>query len=118
MGKQRKYSPEFKLFIVKKRLVDSMSFAEILRRYFPYLKGTSSDSAIRKWVKIYQNEGKEALMEERRGVHLNPKKVKLKKVEKKYLEELLSENETLRAENKFLKKLQALDLAQSVKKSK
>lgn len=66
-------------------------------------------ATITKWERIYNEKGIQALYEEKRG---RKKKMKLKSTKNKSAnvteKDLLKENERLRMENAYLKKLQAL----------
>lgn len=65
-----------------------------------------SPHSVSKWQRIYYEQGKEALCEERRG---RAKKMRVKKPRKpKKNEDLLAEVQRLRMENEYLKKLNAL----------
>ncbi len=111
MAKQKVYSPKFKLMIVKKMLENQLSYAEIFRKYFPHLKYSRGTGVIRKWMEIYLNEGQKGLkLEQRNRNRIKMKKIKKADVKKANLREALQENERLRAENAFLKKLRALVL--------
>lgn len=59
------------------------------------------------WERIYLEGGREALLYERRGNPKTLRKIGLTLQQKK---DLLSENQQLRMENEFLKKLNALAL--------
>ena len=67
------------------------------------------------WERIYLTEGPEALHIERRG---RGSKGRPPKFDKKLEEDLLTENQRLRAEVAYLKKLQALVLEEEQHKSK
>ena len=60
------------------------------------------------WERIYLEEGKEALLEERRGRACAASGTQ--KGRKKTEEDLIAENQRLRMENDYLKKLNALVL--------
>ena len=61
------------------------------------------------WERIYYEEGPQALYEERRGRKKNmSSKPRKKKLSKEVEEDLISENQRLRMENEYLKKLNAL----------
>jgi transposase len=68
-------------------------------------------SVIMKWRDKVEKEGRSSLYEERRGQHfkMTPKKKKTDKpLDPNSIEALLEENEQLRMENAYLKKLRAL----------
>ena len=67
------------------------------------------DNVVSKWERIYYEEGPQALYEERRGRRINMNsKPRKKKLSKKIEEDLIAENQRLRMENEYLKKLNAL----------
>ena len=62
-----------------------------------------------KWERIYYEEGPQGLYEEKRGRKKNmSSKPRKKKLSKEIEEDLIAENQRLRMENAYLKKLQAL----------
>jgi transposase len=69
-----------------------------------------SRNSIQKWERIYYEEGKEALYEERRGraSKMSTKRPRKQKNNVANNEELLTEVQRLRMENEYLKKLNAL----------
>ena len=69
----------------------------------------SGDCVVSKWERIYYEEGPQGLYIERRGRSKNmSSKPKKKKLNNKVEEDLISENQRLRMENEYLKKLNAL----------
>lgn len=69
-------------------------------------------SILQRWERIYLEEGSQALFQERRGRRtMNQKKRgRPLKLEKQVEEDLIAENQRLKMENEFLKKLKALVL--------
>ena len=65
-------------------------------------------NAVLKWERIYYEEGPQALYEERRGRKKNMSSKPKKKLSKEIEEDLIAENQRLRMENEYLKKLNAL----------
>ena len=66
-------------------------------------------SAVLKWERIYYEEGPQGLHEEKCGRKKNmSSKPRKKKLSKEVEEDLIAENQRLRMENAYLKKLQAL----------
>ena len=69
----------------------------------------SNNKLINEWERIYYEEGPQALYEERRGKSKNMSfKSRKKKLSKEVEEDLIAENQRLRMENEYLKKLNAL----------
>ena len=88
-----------------------------MRRYFPEKK--SKDFFFLKiWERIFLEEGTEGLMKERRGKAKGSKIGRPPKLDKKTEEDLIAENQRLRMENAYLKKLSALVLAEERKNGK
>ena len=85
-----------------------------MRKYFPYLE-SKNFKFLKQWERIYLEEGAEGLMKERRG---RGNKGRSPKLEKKIEEDLIAENQRLRMENEYLKKLSALVLAEERKNGK
>ncbi len=66
---------------------------------------------IKRWERIYLEEGAEGLMKERRGIACKASgcnKGRPPKLDKKVEEDLIAENQRLRMEIEYLKKLDAL----------
>ena len=93
----KRYTPEFKKMVVEAVRDNHMSYAEAETQY----------ERIQQWEKIYLMEGPEGLAIERRG---RSGKGRPAKFPKEVEEDLLKEVQRLRAENAYLKKLQALVL--------
>ena len=69
----------------------------------------AGDYVVSKWERIYYEEGPQGLYIERRGRSKNmSSKPKKNKLNKKVEEDLIAENQRLRMENEYLKKLNAL----------
>ena len=69
----------------------------------------ANENTVLKWERIYYEEGPQALYQERRGRKTNMKsKPRKKKLSKEIEEDLIAENQRLRMENEYLKKLNAL----------
>ena len=98
----KKYTPEFKKHVIETMLEEKLSYSETARR-FDVVR-----SRITAWECIYLTEGPEGLAVERRG--RSTKGRPPKELPKEVEEDLLAEVQRLRAENEYLKKLQALVL--------
>ena len=116
--KNKKYSGEFKISVILDVRENHIGYNEAERKYdLPH-------SRIQKWERIYLEEGAEGLMKERRGrakLDSNQKRGRPPKLDKKVEEDLIAENQRLRMEVEYLKKLSALVLAEerkNVKKQK
>ena len=97
-----RYTPEFKQKVVEAVLNEGLSYREAQRRF-----EISGAHSIQDWERIYLTEGPEGLYEERRG---RGSKGRPAQMPRKVEEDLLAEVQRLRAENAYLKKLQALVL--------
>ena len=110
--KQKKYSAEFKIGVIMDMREHRLGFRETARKY--ELTVTSEASAanmVQRWERIYLEEGAEGLMKERRGKGLTAegkKRGRPPKLDKKVEEDLIAENQRLRMEIEYLKKLDAL----------
>ena len=110
--KQRKYSPEFKTSVIMDMREHRLSYCETVRKY--ELGSTQSGAAIgllQRWERIFLEEGAEGLMKERRGRTCKvsgTRKGRPPKLDKKVEEDLIAENQRLRMEIDYLKKLSAL----------
>ena len=107
--KQKKYSAEFKISVILDMRDNQLGLRETERKY------GIRNSVIRKWERIYLEEGAEGLMKERRGRACSAsgtRKGRPPKLDKKVEEDLIAENQRLRMEIEYLKKLSALVLAE------
>ena len=95
-----RYTPEFKVMVIETMRKEKLSHKEAARRF-----KINAHSAVAKWERIYLEEGKEGLYIERRGRKSTGRPPKLKK---EVEEDLIAEVQRLRAENAYLKKLNAL----------
>ena len=111
----RKHSPEFKLSVIMDMRENHLGLRETERKY------NVGHSVILKWEHIFLEEGAESLMKERRGrasAASGKRKGRPPKLDKKVEEDLIAENQRLRMENEYLKKLSALVLAEERKNGK
>ncbi len=110
----RKHSAEFKISVIMDMREHRLGYAETMRKYFPE-RQSKNISMIQRWERIYLEEGAEGLMKERRGRSCSAsgtRKGRPPKLDKKVEEDLIAENQRLRMEIEYLKKLSALVLAE------
>ena len=97
----KRYTPEFKKQVVETMQKEKLSYKETERRFgLPHMRAAA-------WERIYLEEGPEGFAIERRGRSSTGRP---RKVPKEVEEGLLAEVQRLRAENEYLKNLQALVL--------
>ena len=98
------YSGEFKQKVIEYMHTNHLSLKETAYHF-----NLGNHNVVGKWERIYYEEGPRALYEERRGrskkMSYKPKK---KNLNKEVEEDLIAENQRLRMENEYLKKLNAL----------
>ena len=99
-----------------------LSYHETVRKY--ELGNDQAGGArlmVQRWERIYLEEGAEGLMKERRGRACKASgahKGRPPKLDRKVEEDLIAENQRLRMEIEYLKKLSALVLADEQKNGK
>ena len=106
----KRYTPEFKQMVVETMMQQKLSYCEAARQF-----NVSNHHRVADWERIYLMEGPEGLCIERRG---RGSKGRPTKFPKEVEEDLLKELQRLRAENAYLKKLQALVLEEERHQSK
>ena len=109
--KRRKYSPEFKLSVILDMREHHLGYCETVRKYD--LGSTKTGGAIQmvqRWERKYLEEGIEGLAKDNRGRSTvnGKKRGRPPKLNKQVEEDLIAENQRLRMENEYLKKLNAL----------
>ena len=99
----KRYAPEFKRMVVETIEKENLSIRAAMQEF-----GINDHKIIERWERIYLEEGPEGLAIERRG--RSSKGRPPKQLPKQVEEDLLAEVQRLRAENDYLKNLQALVL--------
>ena len=112
--KNKVYSAEFKIGVIMDMREHHLNYHETVRKYWGTEESNNGDSKrniVQRWERIYLEEGAEGLMKERRGragAASGTKKGRPPKLDKKVEEDLIAENQRLRMEIEYLKKLDAL----------
>ena len=101
----KKYDGQFKIEVIEYMNNNRLSLQETANTF-----RIAGAEVIAKWERIYYEEGQEALFRDNRGrkkmsIDNKPRK---RKINKKVEEDLIAENQRLRMENAYLKKLNAL----------
>ena len=102
----KNYSAEYKLNVIMDMREHRLGYVETARKY-----DIPNYRVIQRWERIFLEEGAEGLMKERRGracAASGTKKGRPPKLDPKVEEDLVAENQRLRMEIEYLKKLDAL----------
>jgi len=122
--KNKKYTGEFKICVIMDMREHHLAYRETVRKYWQTSNRSEENlylSTLKKWERIFSEEGAEGLMKERRGracTASGTQKGRSPKLNKKEKEDLIAENQRLRMEIEYLKKLSALVLADEQKNGK
>ena len=110
--KNKNYSPEFKISVIIDMREHHLGYCETARKYdLGDPRKGSSVHMLQRWERIFLEEGAEGLMKERRGRACKAsgtRKGHPPKLDKNVEEDLIAENQRLRMEIEYLKKLDAL----------
>ena len=106
----KRYTGEFKQMVVETMIREKLNYIETRKRF-----DIAGEDRVRGWERIYLTEGPEGLYVERRG---RASTGRPRKLPKETEEDLLAEVQRLRAENAYLKKLQALVMEEERHQSK
>ena len=104
--KFKHYSADQKLNVILDMREHRLGYRETARKY-----AITNHDVIRRWERIFLEEGAEGLMKEKRGracAASGTKKGRPPKLDPKVEEDLIAENQRLRMEIEYLKKLDAL----------
>ena len=114
--KNKVYSAEFKINAIMDMREHHLSYRETATKHGLINKSEGGAiNTLQRWERIYLEEGAEGLMKERRGRACSAsgtRKGRPPKLDKKVEEDLIAENQRLRMEIEYLKKLSALVLAE------
>ena len=122
-SKNKNYSAEFKISVIMDMREHHLGYSETVRKYWDVKQGQEHNyhKQVQRWERIYLEEGAEGLMKERRGrasSATGTRKGRPPKLDKQVEEDLIAENQRLRMEIEYLKKLSALVLAEERKNGK
>ena len=112
----KNYSAEYKLNVIMDMREHRLGYVETARK-----SDIPNYRVIQRWERIFLEEGAEGLMKERRGracAASGTRKGRPPKLDPKVEEDLIAENQRLRMEIEYLKKLSALVLAEEQKSGK
>ena len=120
--KNKNYSPEFKIGVIMDMREHFLAYRETARKHFDAKTRSEEElykGSIKRWERIFLEEGAEGLMKERRGKsNTSGRRGRPPKLDSKVEEDLIAENQRLRMEIEYLKKLSALVLAEEQKNGK
>ena len=112
-GKNKVYSAEFKIGVIMDMREHHLGYRETVRKYWNISRGQDLNyvKTVQRWERIFLEEGAEGFMKEKRGRACSvngTRKGRPPKLDKKVEEDLIAENQRLRMEIEYLKKLDAL----------
>ena len=120
--KNKIYSPEFKMCVIMDMRDHRLSYSETVRKHnLGPVENGGARAMLQRWERIFLEKGAEGLMKERRGRASKASgcnKGRPPKLDKKVEEDLIAENQRLRMEIEYIKKLSALVLADEQKNGK
>ena len=122
--KNKKYSAEFKISVIMDMREHFLAYRETVRKHWKTNSRLEEEKylkTLKLWERIYLEEGAEGLMKERRGRNVTTegkKRGRPPKLDKQVEEDLIAENQRLRMEIEYLKKLSALVLAEERRTAK
>ena len=112
----KRYTGEFKQMVIEDMRTNGLGIRETQRKY-----DIACNYAVQKWERIYLEEGAEGLYIDHRGRTSSAtgvRKGRPPELDKKVEEDLIAENQHLRMEIAYLKKLNALVHEQKQQKNK
>ena len=111
---RRQYDAEFKINAILDMWEHHLSFEETAQKYWPGLTRSESHNHVKSlklWERICLEEGVPGIMKQRRSRARGAGKDRPRKLDTSTEEDLIAENQRLRMEIAYLKKLSALVLA-------
>lgn len=122
-SKNKNYSAEFKIGVIMDMQEHHLGYRETARKYWEVSRGQDLNyiNTVKRWERIFLEEGVQGLMKERRGRACSTdgiRKGRPPKLNKTDEEDLIAENQRLRMEIEYIKKLSDLVLAEERKNGK
>ena len=108
-GRKKTYSTDFKVNVIMDMREHHLSYHETVRRYWntnSHSEECNNINTVKRWERIYLEEGAEGLMKERRGRACSAsgtRKGRPPKLDKNVEEDLIAENQRLRMEIEYLR---------------
>jgi transposase len=102
----RKYSSEFKVEVIETMHRERMGYHETSRQFLPDISDNTGTGYLKRWERIYLEEGPEGLAIERRGK--SSRRAIHKPLKPDVEKDLIERIQYLEMENEYLKKLKAL----------
>ena len=111
-----RYSAEFKIHVILDMRNNHLGYNETVYKYWDVKNSVEAHNhlkTLKLWERIYLEEGEEGFMEEKRGRARGPGKGRPRKqpLPPDLVSDLIEENQQLRMEIEYIKKLSALVLA-------
>ena len=112
----RRYSAEFKIRVILDMRNKHLGYHETVYKYWDVKNSVEAHNyagRLKLWERIYLEEGEAGFMEEKRGRRRGPGKGRPRKqpLPPDLVKDLIEENQQLRMEIEYIKKLSALVLA-------
>ena len=112
----RRYSAEFKIRVILDMRNNHLGYNETVYKYWDVKNSVEAHNhfkTLKLWERIYLEEGETGFMEEKRGRARGPGKGRPRKqpLPPDLVKDLIEENQQLRMEIEYIKKLSALVLA-------
>ena len=121
IAKQKIYSAEFKIRVILDMRNNHLGYKETVYKYWDVKNSVEANNytgRLRLWERIYLEEGKAGFMEEKRGRGPGKGRPRKQPLPPDLVKDLIEENQQLRMEIEYIKKLSALVSAREQKEKK
>ena len=109
-----RYSAEFKIRVILDMRTNHLGYNETVYKYWDVKNSVEAHNhlkTLKLWERIYLEEGEEGFMEEKRGRCPGKGRPRKQPLPPDLVKDLIEENQQLRMEIEYIKKLSALVLA-------